>query len=107
MGRTDAYQFVMDLYYAPPHPCAPPFIVTLRASIVSAMPKQERFLIKGTKGSYVKYGVDPQEGSTAELGRLGRKPEGYGMDPEAEWGELSSVHEEKEGTEYTVTKWVT
>ena len=96
----------MDLYYPPPRSSAPPFIVTLRASIVSAMPQQQRVLIKGTKGSFVKYGVDPQERQTTEMGRLGRKPDGYGMDEEGEWGELSLAREEKEGTEWDVSRYV-
>ena len=96
----------MDLYYPSPRSSAPPFIVTLRASIVSAMPKQQRFLIKGTKGSYVKYGVDPQERQTAEMRRLGRKADGYGMDEESEWGELSLAKEEREGTEWDESRYV-
>jgi predicted dehydrogenase len=68
------------------------------------MPKQQRFLIKGTKGSYVKYGVDPQERQTVEMGRLGRRPEGYGMDKEDEWGQLSVAVEEIEATEWETTR---
>ena len=102
--HADQPQFVMDLYYPPPSASAPPFTVTLRASILSAMPKQQRFLIKGTKGSYLKYGVDPQERQTVEMGRLGRKPEGYGMDQKDEWGQLSVAVEEAEATEWETTR---
>ena len=94
----------MDLYYPAPRKGSPPFVVTVRASIVSALPRQQRFLIKGTRGSYIKHGVDPQERQTGEMGRLGRKPEGYGEEAESEWGEVILAEEEKEGTGWHTTK---
>jgi scyllo-inositol 2-dehydrogenase (NADP+) len=68
--------------------------VMLRARIVAFAPGPH-FLIHGTKGSFVKYGMDPQE---ARL-RGENLPDGtdwgadWGVDPEELWGTLSLVGE--------------
>jgi scyllo-inositol 2-dehydrogenase (NADP+) len=65
-----------------------------RARIIAFSPGAH-FLIHGTKGTFVKYGMDPQE---ARL-RGGNPPQGldwgagWGEDPEELWGTLSRVHE--------------
>ena len=55
---------------------------TMLASKASA-----HFVIHGTKGSYVKYGLDPQENAL----KRGELPEGpdWGKEPEEAWGTLS------------------
>ncbi len=64
----------------------------LRARIVAFAPGPH-FLIHGTKGSFVKFGMDPQEGPL----RGGRTPQGkdwgeaWGEDTEDLWGTLSLV----------------
>jgi scyllo-inositol 2-dehydrogenase (NADP+) len=66
----------------------------LRARIIAYAPGPH-FLIHGTKGSFVKYGMDPQE---ARL-RAGEYPQGidwgadWGEEPEELWGTLSLVGE--------------
>ena len=66
--------------------------VMSRARIVAYAPGPH-FLIHGTKGSFVKYGMDPQE---ARL-RGGNPPQGtdwgpdWGVEPEELWGTLSLV----------------
>ena len=66
----------------------------VRARIIAFAPGPH-FLIHGTKGSFVKYGVDPQE---ARL-RAGDFPQGtdwgadWGEEPESQWGTLSQVGE--------------
>jgi scyllo-inositol 2-dehydrogenase (NADP+) len=65
-----------------------------RARIIAFAPSQH-FLIHGTKGSFVKYGMDPQE---ARL-RADNYPQGtdwgadWGVEPEELWGTLSPVRE--------------
>jgi scyllo-inositol 2-dehydrogenase (NADP+) len=65
-----------------------------RARIIAFAPGPH-FLIHGTKGSFVKYGMDPQE---ARL-RGGNYPQGtdwgadWGVEPEELWGTLSPVGE--------------
>lgn len=64
--------------------------VTLSATMVAAEPAP-RFLLHGTKGSFRKYGLDPQEpalvaGATVPV--MGATEEWLG-EPEASWGELA------------------
>jgi scyllo-inositol 2-dehydrogenase (NADP+) len=69
----------------------------LRARIIAFAPGPH-FLIHGTKGSFVKYGMDPQE----PLLRGENAPQGFdwgpdwGTDPEELWGTLSLVGEPSE-----------
>jgi len=59
----------------------------LRSSILAAAPRP-RFVVLGTRGSYLKQTVDPQEMNL----RLGRIPEGtpWGAEPEENWGVLTT-----------------
>jgi predicted dehydrogenase len=65
-----------------------------RARIIAYAPGPH-FLIHGTKGSFVKYGMDPQEARLRE----GQYPQGtdwgedWGVEPEESWGTLSLVGE--------------
>lgn len=66
----------------------------LRARILAFAPGPH-FLIHGTKGSFVKYGMDPQESRL----RVENPPQGkdwgadWGVEPEEQWGTLSLVGE--------------
>lgn len=68
------------------------------------MPKQQRFLIKGSRGTYTKFGGDPQEKQLYEIGTKGWKGswDGFGAEDEADWGEVALVKEERDGTEWDV-----
>jgi len=59
----------------------------LRSSILAAAPRT-RFVLLGTKGSFVKQGVDPQEGNL----RRGYIPSdgAWGAEPEENWGVLTT-----------------
>lgn len=59
--------------------------VLLRATMTACTPGP-RFILHGTHGSFVKYGLDPQE----EQLRGGMRPDapGFGEEPENRWGEL-------------------
>ncbi len=58
----------------------------LRSTMLSAAPGL-RFLLHGTRGSYAKYGMDPQEDAL----KRGELPQGaaWGREPEERWGTLS------------------
>lgn len=60
---------------------------TLKAGLLVRQPGP-RFALHGTEGSFVKYGVDPQE-EALKRGRSPREPE-WGMEPEAQWGILNT-----------------
>lgn len=59
--------------------------VTLKSSCLAAEPRV-RFLARGTRGAWIKYGLDPQEAALAE----GEIPGGadWGSEESAEWGTL-------------------
>jgi scyllo-inositol 2-dehydrogenase (NADP+) len=61
----------------------------LRARILALLPGPH-FVVHGTQGSFLKYGMDPQE----ELLKKGEIPcgAGWGEDPEEYWGTLSTAH---------------
>src|SRR5260370_31410806 len=67
---------------------------TLRARIIAYAPSHH-LLFHGTEGSFVKYGMDPQE----EILRGPNCPDGldwganWGLEPEERWGTLSRVNE--------------
>jgi len=59
--------------------------VFLRSTLTACTPGP-RFIVHGTHGSFVKWGLDPQE----EQLRSGMRPDapGFGQEPESQWGEL-------------------
>jgi|SRR5438270_2945916 len=67
---------------------------TLRARIIAYAPSHH-LLLHGTAGSFVKYGMDPQE----EILRSANYPDGHdwganwGLEPEERWGTLSPVNQ--------------
>jgi predicted dehydrogenase len=78
--------FDLNLYY-------PELKVTLKSSYLVREPGP-RFMIHGTEGSYVKYGIDPQEEALTN-GRFPDEPE-WGREPESQWGimntNLNGIH---------------
>jgi predicted dehydrogenase len=66
--------------------------VLLRGTMLAVKPSPH-FLVHGTKGSYVKYGLDPQENAL----KRGELPEGpnWGKEPEEAWGTLSLAEGDK------------
>ncbi len=72
--------FDLKLYYSD-------IKVTLKAGYLVREPGA-KFMVHGTKGSYVKHGIDPQEGDLKQ----GRLPHdrGWGTEPESEWGILNT-----------------
>ncbi|MDR0844356.1 MAG: Gfo/Idh/MocA family oxidoreductase [Tannerella sp.] len=65
---------------------APDIRITLKAGYLMCEP-EPRFVLHGTEGSYVKYGVDKQEA----LLKSGFKPDtpDWGVETEEEWGRLT------------------
>lgn len=84
-GATVPDNFELLLYYSG-------LKVTLKAGML-VKEKGPTFIIHGTKGSFVKYGDDPQE----EKMKQGLKPkdvQDWGKEPEDIWGKLNTVDEE-------------
>lgn len=69
------------LGYEQPHTMT----VLLRSTLTACTPGP-RYVIHGTKGSFTKWGLDPQE-DQIKAGMAFDAP-GFGEDPESDWGEL-------------------
>ena len=65
----------------------PKLKVSLRAGYLMRE-ETPRYIIHGTQGSYVKYGLDPQE-EQLKAGALPQSP-GWGCEPESQWGILNT-----------------
>ena len=63
----------------------PGFVVTLGANSLS-LPAAPRFHLRGTKGGYLKFGVDPQEAALNKITRI--TDAGWGHEPSSSWGVL-------------------
>jgi predicted dehydrogenase len=61
------------------------FTVVLGANSLS-IPSGPRFHLRGTKGNFWKYGVDPQEAALTKVTRIADAD--WGVEPESEWGRL-------------------
>jgi scyllo-inositol 2-dehydrogenase (NADP+) len=74
----------------------PEIRASLRARIIAYSPGPH-FAVHGTKGSFVKYGMDPQE----EALKAGALPEGenWGEDSQENWGTLRLVGQESQRVE--------
>lgn len=86
-GKVDDYFIIHLLQPA----LAPEVKVTLKASYLMCE-NEPRFVLHGTEGSYVKYGLDPQEADLTN-GRLPGTPR-WGEEDPSQWGIL---HTERDG----------
>ncbi|GAA5949103.1 hypothetical protein JCM3765_004012 [Sporobolomyces pararoseus] len=86
------------LLHYPPSPSTPsrslPLTAIAQSSSLSLMNPQQRFLIKGTKASFLKYGLDPQEDSLKK----------FGKDAVSNEGEFGKESKEMSGTLWTKEK---
>jgi hypothetical protein len=69
-----------------------PFTVILRGHILSVRSQQVRYVLRGTKGTYTKFGVDPQEDLLKAISTPDEiLADGYGKEPESLWGSLENI----------------
>ncbi len=64
----------------------PGFTVVVSANTLSAL-ERPRYHLRGTRGNYVKRGVDPQEAALSRVTRIGDGP--WGQESPKEWGMLA------------------
>jgi len=62
------------------------FSVTLGSNLLSSLAKP-RFHLRGTRGNFWKWGLDPQEDALGTLARIGDGE--WGSEPSSSWGTLS------------------
>ncbi|KAF9029462.1 NAD-P-binding protein [Hymenopellis radicata] len=86
--------FTIYLQYPAGKPFPNPFTAILRGHILSARSKQLRYLVRGTKGTYIKYGVDVQEDQLKIIDAPASIfKTGYGLEPESLWGSLDNIQD--------------
>ena len=80
--------FTILLHYAPDGP-HPNLEVVVKCNALNKMRYQFAYHIRGTKGSFVKFGEDPQEAQVVQQ-KMKPSDKGYGEESEDIWGELAS-----------------
>lgn len=81
-----------------------PFEVTLKASILSVRSSQGRYVLRGTKGTYIKHGVDNQEDTLKAIKAPAEiLAAGFGQEPGEAWGTLEYLGTEGEAVKKA--KW--
>jgi scyllo-inositol 2-dehydrogenase (NADP+) len=63
-------------------------VVHIKTNAVSIMPKVLTYLIRGSQGSFIKFGTDPQLGH--HLSGIAATDPAFGMEDEEDWGQLST-----------------
>jgi hypothetical protein len=88
-------QFTVILRYPAGTVSPHPFTAILRGHILSVRTKQPRFQVRGTKGTYVKYGGDIQESQLRVVSSADKiHDEGFGVEPEDLWGTVDNMHDD-------------
>lgn len=68
----------------------------LRAHILSVRSPQARFIVRGSKGTYTKFGLDVQEDQLKAMpnvdGIFGKE---YGHEPDAIWGTVETIEDDQ------------
>jgi len=64
----------------------PDFTVVVAANTLSAL-ERPRYHLRGTRGNYIKRGIDPQEAALGKIVKIGNGP--WGQEPPADWGILA------------------
>lgn len=78
-----------------------PLLAILRSHTLSVRSQQVRFIVKGTKGTYLKYGVDVQEGQLRVLSSPNAVLEKeFGVEPDYLCGTIERI----EADDLAVTK---
>ncbi|KAL0582009.1 hypothetical protein V5O48_000067 [Marasmius crinis-equi] len=81
-----------------------PLTAILRGHILSVKSPQLRYVVRGSKGTYTKYGVDIQEDQLKAIASPNDVfANTYGLEPESMWGELENL--ESDGVKVAKSKW--
>jgi len=95
--------FTIMLHYPPGPNRHHPLTAILRGGILSVRSQQLRYTVRGTKGTFQKYGVDVQEDQLKIIADPTKIRElGYGKEPEKIWGTVENLN--KDGG-ISVNRW--
>ena len=92
---TSRLQFSIFLHY-PTNPNRPhPLTVILRAAVLSVRSRQVRYAVRGTKGTFHKYGVDVQEGQLKVItDPTSIHESAFGREPREAHGTIENLRED-------------
>lgn len=80
------------MHYAPSAAYACPLTVILKGQILSARSPQLRFIVRGSKGTYTKYGYDVQETHLRTMSNCDDiLAKHHGQEPEEFWGTIENI----------------
>ncbi|KAJ9150626.1 Scyllo-inositol 2-dehydrogenase (NADP(+)) [Coniochaeta hoffmannii] len=68
-------------------------LVTIKTGIITPLKDQLNCFVRGTKGSYVKFGTDPQEAKAIAAPGQPATATDYGQEDESIWGTLTTMKE--------------
>ncbi|RSL90278.1 hypothetical protein CEP52_014626 [Fusarium oligoseptatum] len=68
-------------------------VVTIKTAVVTHMKHQLKYLVRGTKGSYLKFGTDPQESQAIAAPGKPAIDDKFGVEDESLWGTLTTTEE--------------
>lgn len=95
------FQFTIYMHYDPGTRGPYPLTVILRSHPLSVRTSQVRYLVRGTRGTYLKYGIDPQEDQLKVITSPSAILETqFGVEPEYQWGTVEKI----EADDLTVTR---
>jgi predicted dehydrogenase len=78
-----------------------PLTANLRAHTLSVRSPQPRYIVRGTKGTFTKFGVDVQEEQLKALSNAIFK-NGFGREPESLWGTVENIEADEVSVRRTV-----
>lgn len=91
------------MHYPAGRPSKHPLTVILRGHILSVREFQTRYVVRGTKGTYTKQGVDVQEDQLKVIPSPSAIFETkYGLEPEHLWGKLENLQSDQTSVSKTV-----
>ncbi|KAK6540202.1 hypothetical protein TWF694_009021 [Orbilia ellipsospora] len=89
LGIDDSFNVYLYYNAKPDFNGGKPLTVELKSSMVSAVPRQNRWVIKSWQGSYKKFGMDVQEDQLRAHATEAIKMEDYGEEKIEEWPEIT------------------
>ncbi|KAG8218796.1 hypothetical protein J3R82DRAFT_4471 [Butyriboletus roseoflavus] len=96
--------FTIYLHYNVGNPFPNPFTVLLRSHILSAKALQLRYVVRGTKGVFTKYGLDTQEEQLKAMPTVSSIfAPGYGQEPQEIYGTVENIA--PDNTSITKSSW--
>lgn len=88
-------KFTIHFHYDPTGERSIPLLAILRAHILSVRATQVRFIVRGDKGTFIKYGLDNQEDQLKVMQNpMDIHSAIFGKESESIWGTVETIDEQ-------------